>query len=87
MFDESSMSRARFWHAAAAIADRVVIAGGGIAGIEALLALHDRGVLVITFDAPERMNALDQAMKRRSIYFQIKRSQLVPMMTSFSSVS
>src|SRR6185295_7373791 len=26
--------------------------------------LHDRGVLVITFDAPERMNALDQAMKR-----------------------
>ena len=26
--------------------------------------LHDRGVLVVTFDAPERMNALDQAMKR-----------------------
>src|SRR5437868_4132810 len=26
--------------------------------------LHDRGVLVITFDAPERLNALDQAMKR-----------------------
>jgi 2-(1,2-epoxy-1,2-dihydrophenyl)acetyl-CoA isomerase len=26
--------------------------------------LHDRGVLVITFNAPERLNALDQAMKR-----------------------
>lgn len=26
--------------------------------------LHDRGVLVVTFDAPERLNALDQAMKR-----------------------
>lgn len=26
--------------------------------------LHARGVLVVTFDAPERMNALDQAMKR-----------------------
>jgi 2-(1,2-epoxy-1,2-dihydrophenyl)acetyl-CoA isomerase len=26
--------------------------------------LHDRGVLLVTFDAPERMNALDQAMKR-----------------------
>lgn len=26
--------------------------------------LHDKGVLVITFDAPERLNALDQAMKR-----------------------
>ncbi len=26
--------------------------------------LHDRGVLVITFNAPDRLNALDQAMKR-----------------------
>jgi 2-(1,2-epoxy-1,2-dihydrophenyl)acetyl-CoA isomerase len=26
--------------------------------------LHDKGVLLITFDAPERLNALDQAMKR-----------------------
>ena len=26
--------------------------------------LHDRGVLVVTFSAPERLNALDQAMKR-----------------------
>ena len=26
--------------------------------------LHDRGVLVITLNAPERLNALDQAMKR-----------------------
>ena len=26
--------------------------------------LHDRGVLLITLDAPERLNALDQAMKR-----------------------
>ncbi len=26
--------------------------------------LHDRGVLLITFTAPERLNALDQAMKR-----------------------
>lgn len=26
--------------------------------------LHDRGVLVVTLDAPERLNALDQAMKR-----------------------
>ena len=27
-------------------------------------ALHPRGVLLITLDAPERLNALDQAMKR-----------------------
>ncbi|WP_293900410.1 enoyl-CoA hydratase/isomerase family protein [Phenylobacterium sp.] len=27
-------------------------------------ALHDHGVLVVTFTAPERMNALDQSMKR-----------------------
>lgn len=26
--------------------------------------LHDQGVLVVTFTAPERLNALDQAMKR-----------------------
>jgi len=26
--------------------------------------LHDRGVLLVTLDAPERLNALDQAMKR-----------------------
>ena len=26
--------------------------------------LHPRGVLVVTLDAPERLNALDQAMKR-----------------------
>jgi Protein of unknown function (DUF1549)/Protein of unknown function (DUF1553)/Planctomycete cytochrome C len=43
-------------------------------------------ILAVTGTLDRRMfgaGTLDQAMKRRSIYFQIKRSQLVPMMTSF----
>jgi len=37
--------------------------------------LHDRGVLLITFSAPERLNALDQAMKRDLIEL-ITRAQM-----------
>ena len=37
--------------------------------------LHDRGVLLITLDAPERLNALDQAMKRDLIEL-ITRAQM-----------